>query len=416
MPNSQYGVPLFVGSLGVTAPAQGLKRVRLDKGGAYDEAWLQRIIMQHPGLLPIEQIEPAFVPAIPICMELSVPSGFVDNLYATPTGDLIVGETKLFRNPEARREVVGQIIDYAKDLSGWTYTELDAGVRRAISPSGDGKANGLYATVAAAVGAGGVEEGRFVDAISRNLARGRFLLLVIGDGIQEGTEGITRFLQDHAQLHFTFGLVELAIYELPMGSASGYLVQPRIIARTFNIDRGTYAIDGEKIVFRPPIHKATSPSTPSVPKRTTITEEKFYEELDAASPGVGQRLKAFMAKLESLNVYAEFGTSSLILRWRLNEDIAWNLASVTTSARVWTELLNAQADRAGLLHLSHQYLERLAASVPGATVKQGSKPTSSYVAKAGTYIMIDDLLAHQEAWYQAIVDFTTAASAALTMK
>jgi hypothetical protein len=59
-------------------------------------------------------------------MELPLPSGYVDNLYATPDGDLIVGETKLFRNPEARREVVAQIIDYAKDLSALTYESLNA--------------------------------------------------------------------------------------------------------------------------------------------------------------------------------------------------------------------------------------------------------------------------------------------------
>ncbi len=117
MPASQYGLPLFVGALGTSAPAQGLRRLKLDKAGMYDEAWLQRIIMQHPGLLPIDHIEPAFIPAIPVCMELSVPSGFVDNLYATPTGDLIVGETKLFRNPESRREVIGR---YCQRKTNWS--------------------------------------------------------------------------------------------------------------------------------------------------------------------------------------------------------------------------------------------------------------------------------------------------------
>jgi len=415
MPASQYGLPLFVGALGTSAPAQGLKRVKLDKAGLYDEAWLQRIIMQHPGLLPIDQIEPAFIPAIPVCMELSVPSGFVDNLYATPTGDLVVGETKLFRNPESRREVIGQIIDYAKDLSAWSYAELDTAVRKAIPVGSDrGGMGGLYETVAAAVGPQGVDEAQFVDAVSRNLARGRFLLLVIGDGIQEGIEGITRFLQNHAQLHFTFGLVELAIYELPAvnGVAAGFLVQPRIIARTFNIDRGTYAIEGEKISFKPPTTDMAHPSA----KKTTISEEKFYEELEAGRPGIGSRLRNFVGRLEALSVYVDYGTRSMILRWRPDDEKVWNLASITTTGKVWTEILNAQADQVGLLDLSHKYLEQIAASIPGAFVKQGPKPTSWYVAKAGTYVLIEDLLEFEGGWYQAIRDFAAAASSALATK
>jgi hypothetical protein len=118
-------------------------------------------------------------------------------------GDLIVGETKLYRNPEARREVVAQIIDYAKDLSALSYEKLDEAIRKAEAPDGNGghPAAGLYETVAASPGQQELIEERFIDAVSRNLERGRFLLLVIGDGIQQGTENIAAFLQQHAGMH-----------------------------------------------------------------------------------------------------------------------------------------------------------------------------------------------------------------------
>ena len=104
MEDTQYGLPLIVSNFTET-PARSLKRIRLEKGSddGYSERWLQKLIGRYPNVLPIEQIEPALTPAIPICMELPLASGFVDNLYVTPRGDLIVGETKLFRNPEARR-------------------------------------------------------------------------------------------------------------------------------------------------------------------------------------------------------------------------------------------------------------------------------------------------------------------------
>ena len=69
--------------------------------------------MRHPSLLPVDQIEPAFNTVVPICIELPMKSGFLDNLLVTPAGDLALVECKLWRNPEARREVVAQIIHYA---------------------------------------------------------------------------------------------------------------------------------------------------------------------------------------------------------------------------------------------------------------------------------------------------------------
>jgi hypothetical protein len=59
----QYGRPLLISELKQKAAAQLLQRVPLNKGSAYDEAWLQQLIMDYPNLLPIELIEPALTPA-----------------------------------------------------------------------------------------------------------------------------------------------------------------------------------------------------------------------------------------------------------------------------------------------------------------------------------------------------------------
>ncbi|HVT24164.1 MAG TPA: hypothetical protein VHD95_06010 [Rhizomicrobium sp.] len=413
MGETQYGLPLIVDNLS-EGSARGLKRVRFERGTdeGYNERWIQLLVSRHPNLLPVEQIEPALTPVIPVCMELPLPSGFVDNLYVTPDGELIVGETKLYRNPEARREVVAQIIDYAKDLSALSYEKLNEAIRKAEAADGNGghPSASLYEIVAESVGKQELVEERFIDAISRNLERGRFLLLVIGDGIQQGTENIAAFLQQHAGMHFTFGLVELAVFELP-NDMGGYLVQPRVLARTRNIDRGIVSIENGKITAKPPAAQAVPAA--AIGKATTITEEKFYEELARAYPAVIPRLKEFTVRLEPLGVATEFGKGSMILRWRPDDKRAWNLGSITTAGKVWTELLNAQADSVGLLELSHAYLKRIAAAVPGANVKEHAKPTSWYVAKGGTYVTIDALLAHADAWFTAIQEFTTAASKAL---
>jgi hypothetical protein len=62
-------------------------------------------------------------------MELPTPAGYADNLYITETGNLALAECKLWRNPEARREVITQIIDYAHTLANWSYDELERAVR-----------------------------------------------------------------------------------------------------------------------------------------------------------------------------------------------------------------------------------------------------------------------------------------------
>jgi hypothetical protein len=84
-----------------------------------------------------------------------------------------------------------------------------------------------------------VDEMQFNDSLTGNLRRGRFLLLIVGDGIREGVEAIAEYLQAHAGLHFSLGLVELPIYVLPDG---GRLVVPRVLARTTVITRTVVAI------------------------------------------------------------------------------------------------------------------------------------------------------------------------------
>ena len=57
-----------------------------------------------------------------------------------------------------------------------------------------------------------LDEARFVDQVSRNLAAGRFLLMVVGDGITEGTQRIVENLVAQPGLAFDFALVDMAQY------------------------------------------------------------------------------------------------------------------------------------------------------------------------------------------------------------
>ncbi len=130
---TQYGHTIFLKEF--KASASVMTRIHFSKkngseSAPYDEAWLQHLIMREPSLLPVDQIEPAFTSLVPICIELPMRSGYLDNLLVTPAGDLALVECKLWRNLEARREVIAQIIDYAKDMSAWTYDTLQEAISR----------------------------------------------------------------------------------------------------------------------------------------------------------------------------------------------------------------------------------------------------------------------------------------------
>jgi hypothetical protein len=59
---------------------------------------------------------------------------------------------------------------------------------------------------------GKLKEQDFVDAVSRLLREGRFLVLLAGDGIREGVQSLTELVNRNATKAFTFGLIEVALY------------------------------------------------------------------------------------------------------------------------------------------------------------------------------------------------------------
>ena len=103
--------------------ATPLRRVPFDER-TFDELALQDLLFAHPALIPAGDIEPLFAGLRPLARELPVGGGFLDLIFMNGEGYLTLVETKLWRNPEARRTVVAQIIDYASHLSTWTYDEL----------------------------------------------------------------------------------------------------------------------------------------------------------------------------------------------------------------------------------------------------------------------------------------------------
>lgn len=232
--STTYGNLVRIDPESDTAP-EILHRVPLGAStaeGGLAESDIHDLLFRFPGALPIASIDASYANAVAVCRELHTRAGYIDALYINPLGRLTLAEFKLWRNPQARREVIGQILDYAKELASWRYADLQREVSRALGKRG----NVLYELVRDH--APDTNEADFVDNVTRHLQRGEFLLLIVGDGIREDVEDIVSFVQRHSGLHFNLALVEAALYR---DGAHQIMVQPRVLARTEVVRR--YALD-----------------------------------------------------------------------------------------------------------------------------------------------------------------------------
>lgn len=291
----QHVSPIIIDSLERPIQIARLERLRrAAKPGAgprFVENLLQRLVHEHPSALPVEEIEPAFRQLRAVCQELKLTGddgvGYVDNLMINPEGRICLVECKLWHNPQAVREVVGQILAYAAELARLTYEGLVAAVRQTLKQSaGDPLMDRVLGIEAS-------EEDRenFIDGVAHSLRMGNFLLLIVGDGIRSGVQQIASVLQN-ATLGFSFGLIEMAIYGDPSG-VGPYYVQPRILARTEIITRTVF-------ISRSEAGNTKITGVEAGGKPQTISEQEFFDQLAKENSEYPDRLRSFFDRCKEI--------------------------------------------------------------------------------------------------------------------
>src|SRR5215207_5868727 len=113
------------------------KRLSLGQTDGRDEAWLRDLLFNNPESIPVGHLDPSFGPLVPLCRELRTEAGPVDITYINRDGLLTLVECKLWRNPEARRKVVAQVLDYARAVAEWCYADLQRQVSIATGRTGN---------------------------------------------------------------------------------------------------------------------------------------------------------------------------------------------------------------------------------------------------------------------------------------
>lgn len=390
----QTGVPVFLPSLSSTETPNQLEPSRDSAGKPHhhDEAFIRDLIHRVPGILPISEIEPIFDSARAICIELPNPAGFADNLLVTPEGGIVLVECKLQRNLQARREVIAQIMDYAAQLQSWNFEDLDAAVRRAELPGG-GKPSGLVESFDHLEDFDPIV---FMDAITRNLRRGRMLLLVVGDGIREGLESLAGIVQRHPGFHAALGLIELKLFPLPQG---GFIVQPRTLLRTLNIERGVVTFSDDRLaIISPPIIPRNVAVSTSVKRPASLTEEEFYSILASKMPDAPEFVKRLVERLENLGLTPDF-QRSLIMRLSSADGRQHNLVNIRKQGRVTFEAFSWQLKTEAEQALASTFRQSIA-DVFGGEVRGNINGENVWIGDR--VINVDDLRQHEDTFVDAI--------------
>ncbi len=293
--------PIIIQNFMTNAQAsEPVSHIALDKP-PYNENWLQNLIHNNPSLVPAGEVEAVFENIVPVVRELPLASGFLDNLYITPDGYPVLVEVKLWKNQEARRKVVAQILEYAKDFAALKYEALNAEIRklRRGETWGDNPLHEIVSRDAPDT----LDETAFVDRVSRNLREGRFLLLILGDGVREDMASLANYLMHHS-LRYAFGIVQIRLFTLPDGSV---LALPDVMARTQTIERHVTVVTAPNADIRV-AEAITQPRIVSERlEKTSLSLDDFFETMRKVAPESAGWLKDFLPSISDLSLDVQVG-------------------------------------------------------------------------------------------------------------
>ena len=201
------------------------------QGKSLEDA-LQSLLANYPEIIPGAQINPSEDEPprfVLLRREMPVGSWSLDHLYVDQFGVLTLVETKLIQNPESRRDVIGQIVEYAANArDAW----------------GSGLARQLAAEFWNKLGRDleDVLQEQFPDAdleelwreVEENLRLGRIRLLIEADTLRPEVRRMIEYLNQEMQNVEVLGL-ELRMY----GETGDELIfVPRIVGQTqASVDR-----------------------------------------------------------------------------------------------------------------------------------------------------------------------------------
>jgi hypothetical protein len=214
----------------------GDELLRLGEAHYEAESVLQKLLAEYPDLLAGEQVSPSDPRRwLLVSRELAVAAEegggarwALDHLFIDQDGIPTLVEVKRSTNSQIRREVVGQMLDYAANGSAyWSLEQVIGAFERRCEREGVDPA----AQIAAFLGDEGDAEG-FWQIVKTNLQAGRVRLVFVADEIPAELRRIIEFLNQQMDPAEVLGL-EVHQY---IGQGSTVLV-PRVVGLTAEAER-----------------------------------------------------------------------------------------------------------------------------------------------------------------------------------
>ena len=267
-----------------------LKRVPY-MNGSFNEAWLQELIAENPNILPTAAVGSEYAPLVCIGREVPVGSGdtqgYIDNLYVSPSGHIVIVETKLFRNQESRRTVVAQIIDYAKELQKWDCEKLNKIASDYFFKS-EGQAYNIIDVMARYGFCTLSDEASLVDSINNSLSKAAFLLMIVGDGIRSGVQQLAEFLNDNTSMSFNLALAEMEVYQ----ENDNVIIIPNLVTKTTVIER--------RINSTEPVYEEKSDKKPYIQK-PVLSRKEFISQFSDNGGYDPDEVSEFISDMEAID-------------------------------------------------------------------------------------------------------------------
>lgn len=238
--------------------------------GHKSEDALQKLLATSPDLLPGDET------GLPMAVarELPVSAGRIDLVGVDVEGELTLCECKLASNPGVRRELVGQLLEYASSLRGMSFGDFAGrfGARTGAS---------LVEAVSKIAGEGFDEES-FEAQVHENLRAGRFRLVIVVDQISEALRQTVVYLNDH---------LDGAVLALELA----------------------YLRDGDVEMLLPEVYGAESAERKKPARRHAVADgdtvvvaaRHAYQNYLATSAYVCQPLRSFRDEIQHLGFYKD---------------------------------------------------------------------------------------------------------------
>jgi hypothetical protein len=290
----------------------------------YLETRLQKLVDEHPGVLPVRDFLPLATNVYSLGREIEVSigesSGIIDNLLVTDDAHVVIVETKLWRNPQSLREVIAQTLQYGMAISRMTSRDFETRLRgtKGSRLGADETLFQYLQNLSSSV------DDEFMSEFDRRRTKSEILLLIVADRIRANAEQLVEWMNRVCSLPFKLGLIELGLYKLPDGD----LVVPKALLRIREGERHVVQVsisDQARDVVSVTVNEAGKvPSkVPAGPiKDRDITEEVFTERLSSYqyTPETLELIDKLRARFSSSGLAVRFTPSEIIYGIQVDGD------------------------------------------------------------------------------------------------